>query len=76
MQMSSVVRPRAPERPEPHAGDHHMRLSQVFRNFLCVKLTYYCGDKDALQQDLNRDAKVVGPLSQEFPIFRLNVVRS
>ena|SRR5215212_6205807 len=46
------------------------------RNLLCVKLAYHCRNQNALQQDFKRHAKPVGPLAQECPVFRLNVIRS
>src|ERR1043166_2072787 len=54
----------------------HEAVSNL-RNFLDVKLAYNRCDENAMQQDFERHAEIVGPLLQECPIsrlFRLKVV--
>jgi hypothetical protein len=53
----------------------HEAVSNL-RDLLCVELAHYRRDQDAFQQDFQRHAKVIGPLAQERPVSRLNIVWS
>ena len=60
--------------PTPHAllrGSREAFLN--LRNLFRVELTDDCRKQNALQQDFQRYAKIVGPIPQECPIGLLNI---